>query len=102
MLGKLGKRCAFVGKVGEDMFGRRLKEVAQQAGICMDHLVFDPKVPSLDMHMVAQVLRAVAVIPVALGAVAELLVGKFRVRLTGCSWPWRWWEACWTATSLWP
>ena len=46
MLSKLGKRCAFVGKVGEDMFGRRLKEVAQQAGICMDHLVFDPKVPT--------------------------------------------------------
>lgn len=41
MLKKLGRSCAFVGKVGDDMFGRLLRDVAAQAGICMDHLVFD-------------------------------------------------------------
>jgi len=43
MLRKLGKSCAFIGKVGEDMFGRQLRAAAQEAGICMDHLVFDAK-----------------------------------------------------------
>ncbi len=41
MLKKLGRSCAFVGKVGEDLFGRLLRDVAAEAGICMDHLVFD-------------------------------------------------------------
>lgn len=41
MLSKLGRRCAFVGKVGEDMFGYMLRDAAAVAGICMDHLVFD-------------------------------------------------------------
>ena len=41
MLQKLGRSCAFVGKVGEDMFGRLLRDAAAQAGICMDYLVFD-------------------------------------------------------------
>ena len=41
MLKKLGRSCAFVGKVGEDMFGHLLRDVAAEAGICMDHLVFD-------------------------------------------------------------
>lgn len=41
MLKKLGCSCAFVGKVGDDMFGRLLRDVAVQAGICMDHLIFD-------------------------------------------------------------
>ncbi|MDE6923190.1 MAG: carbohydrate kinase [Oscillospiraceae bacterium] len=41
MLSKLGRRCAFVGKVGEDMFGHMLRDAAAVAGICMDHLVFD-------------------------------------------------------------
>ena len=44
MLQKLGRRCAFVGKVGEDMFGYQLKEIAAKTGICMDYLVFDPDV----------------------------------------------------------
>ena len=33
MLQKLGKSTAFVGKVGDDMFGRQLREVAGAAGI---------------------------------------------------------------------
>ncbi len=41
MLKKLGRSCAFVGKVGEDMFGHLLRDVAAEAGICMDYLVFD-------------------------------------------------------------
>ena len=44
MLKKLGRSCAFVGKVGDDMFGHLLRDVAAQAGICMDHLVFDKDV----------------------------------------------------------
>lgn len=33
MLGKLGHRTAFIGKVGNDMFGNRLKEMIEQIGI---------------------------------------------------------------------
>ena len=44
MLKKLGRSCAFVGKVGDDMFGHLLHGVAVEAGICMDHLVFDKDV----------------------------------------------------------
>ena len=40
MLKKLGRSCAFVGKVGEDLFGHLLRDVAVEAGICMDYLVF--------------------------------------------------------------
>ncbi len=39
MLKKLDRSCAFVGKVGEDMFGQLLRKVAEEAGICMDYLV---------------------------------------------------------------
>lgn len=41
MLKKLDRSCAFIGKVGEDMFGRLLRDVAAEAGICMDYLLFD-------------------------------------------------------------
>ena len=41
MLKKLGKSCAFIGKVGEDMFGHLLQDAAAEAGICMDYLLFD-------------------------------------------------------------
>ena len=44
MLKKLGKSCAFIGKVGEDMFGHLLRDVAAEAGICMDYLLFDKDV----------------------------------------------------------
>lgn len=39
MLKKLGKSCAFVGKVGNDVFGHMLREVIVQAGIDADSLV---------------------------------------------------------------
>ena len=41
MLNKLGKKCAFIGKVGDDMFGRQLKDVVEATGICTDHLYLD-------------------------------------------------------------
>ena len=41
MLKKLGRSCAFVGKVGDDLFGRRLRAVAEEAGICMNYLAVD-------------------------------------------------------------
>ena len=41
MLKKLDRECAFVGKVGDDMFGQLLRKVAEAAGICMDFLVED-------------------------------------------------------------
>lgn len=44
MLKKLGRTCAFAGKVGDDMFGHLLRDTAADAGICMDHLVFDKDV----------------------------------------------------------
>ncbi|MDO4862391.1 MAG: carbohydrate kinase [Eubacteriales bacterium] len=44
MLQKLGKRTAFVGKVGRDMFGTQLREAAEGAGICMDYLLEDTHV----------------------------------------------------------
>ena len=44
MLQKLGKRTAFVGKVGRDMFGRQLREAARDAGICTDYLLEDERV----------------------------------------------------------
>ena len=41
MLRKLDKSCAFVGKVGDDMFGRQLRDVVREAGIDTDGLLFD-------------------------------------------------------------
>ena len=43
MLQKLGKRTAFVGKVGRE-FGAQLREAAESAGICMDYLLEDAHV----------------------------------------------------------
>ena len=44
MLQKLGKRTAFIGKVGTDMFGAQLRQAAESAGICMDYLRVDNEV----------------------------------------------------------
>ncbi len=44
MLQKLGKRTAFVGKVGRDMFGDQLCRTAEEAAICTDYLLRDEKV----------------------------------------------------------
>lgn len=44
MLRKLDRRCAFVGKVGNDMFGHQLKAVAEGVGIDMSALRMDDTV----------------------------------------------------------
>ncbi len=46
MLRKTGKTCAFVGKVGDDLFGRLLRSTIVAAGINADHLVMDPHIPT--------------------------------------------------------
>ena len=42
MLAKLGRRTAFVGKVGDDLFGRMLREAIRDEGIDTSGLVLDP------------------------------------------------------------
>ena len=44
MLRKLDKRCAFLGKVGQDGFGRQLAQVVEECGIDTHGLRFDPEV----------------------------------------------------------
>ncbi len=44
MLTRLGKRTAFIGKVGRDMFGDQLRQAAAEVGICMDYLLEDREV----------------------------------------------------------
>ncbi len=44
MLAKLGRRTAFIGKVGDDFLGRHLKEVVCEAGIDTERLLMDSKV----------------------------------------------------------
>ena len=46
MLRKLNKSCAFVGKVGDDMFGSLLQHTILEAGINAEHLIMDPKIPT--------------------------------------------------------
>ena len=46
MLRKLNKSCAFVGKVGDDMFGVLLQHTILEAGINAEHLIMDPKSPT--------------------------------------------------------
>ena len=44
MLAKLGRRTAFIGKVGNDQFGRQLREAVQEAGIDTRNLLMDDEV----------------------------------------------------------
>lgn len=44
MLNKLGRKTAFIGKVGQDQFGRLLKETIQESGIETKGLVMDEDV----------------------------------------------------------
>lgn len=46
MLSKLGKKTAFIGKVGDDMFGRQLSNAIKSVGICTDGLIMDKNVPT--------------------------------------------------------
>lgn len=44
LLQKLGKKTAFIGKVGDDRFGRLLRETITEAGIHAEYLITDPEV----------------------------------------------------------
>ena len=44
MIQKLGNKTAFIGKVGKDIFGTKLKEVLKEVGIDTSGLVMDKKV----------------------------------------------------------
>ena len=44
MLQKLGRRTAFIGKVGSDGFGDQLRQVVREVGINSDSLLSDPRV----------------------------------------------------------
>ena len=44
MLTKLGKKTAFIGKVGDDFFGRMLAETINEVGIDNRNLMFDDKI----------------------------------------------------------
>ena len=44
MLNRLGKKTAFIGKVGKDSFGEMLTEIVRQSGTDVTNLVFDEKV----------------------------------------------------------
>lgn len=44
LLNKMGKKTAFIGKVGQDQFGTLLKETITEAGIDASGLVIDPEV----------------------------------------------------------
>lgn len=44
MLNKLGKKTAFIGKVGNDTFGHMLKEVVKESGTDITNLVMDNEV----------------------------------------------------------
>lgn len=46
MLCRLGKKTAFIGKVGEDAFGQMLKEAVCAQGIDVQNLVMDKTVPT--------------------------------------------------------
>ena len=43
MLRRLGRSCAFVGKVGDDLFGRLLRCTIEKIGIDISALVVDPE-----------------------------------------------------------
>ena len=46
MLNNLGKKTAFIGKVGQDSFGRMLMEAVKESGTDVTNLIMDEKVPT--------------------------------------------------------
>ena len=44
MLQKLGHKTAFIGKVGNDVYGRQLRQVVEDAGVNCDNLLNDPEI----------------------------------------------------------
>lgn len=46
MLQKLGRKTAFIGKVGRDSFGKMLRDVVEEQGIDTSKLIMDSEVPT--------------------------------------------------------
>lgn len=46
MLQKLGKKTAFIGKVGKDSFGKMLQSVVAEQGIVISGLIMDEEIPT--------------------------------------------------------
>ena len=46
MLQKLGRRTAFIGKVGRDVYGRQLRQTISETGIDLRGLLEDPQIPT--------------------------------------------------------
>jgi len=46
MLQKLGKKTAFIGKVGADQFGKQLRNTIEEVGICSKYLLEDREIPT--------------------------------------------------------
>lgn len=46
MLNRLGKKTAFIGKVGRDSFGQQLKEAVEQSGTDVTNLIMDEEIPT--------------------------------------------------------
>lgn len=46
ILQKLGKKTAFIGKVGADQFGKQLRETIEEAGIDSSYLLADKEIPT--------------------------------------------------------
>mgnify|MGYP000868336887 FL=1 len=44
MLKNLGKKTAFIGKIGNDALGKMLKKTVEDQGICIDNLVEDEEI----------------------------------------------------------
>lgn len=44
ILGKLGRKTAFIGKVGNDQFGRLLKETIEEVGVDASNLLVDKEI----------------------------------------------------------
>lgn len=46
ILQKLGKKTAFIGKVGKDQFGKQLRQTIEEVGISSDYLMEDDEIPT--------------------------------------------------------
>lgn len=46
MLNRLGKKTAFIGKVGEDSFGQQLRKAVEESGTDVTNLLMDKEVPT--------------------------------------------------------
>ena len=46
MLNRLGKKTAFIGKVGEDSFGQQLRKAVEESGTDVSNLLMDKEIPT--------------------------------------------------------